>query len=114
MSVAVSTVSASDYLRGLLDREAVDHGPGSAMAQIEGKLAALCQAWGSRHIIDVSPGGGFEKSMANRSGISIDYVGAIVQRARLAGDERAVRRSRYVLPPAGGRTRRRLALSVAS
>jgi hypothetical protein len=74
MSVAVSTVSASDYLRGLLDREAVDHGPGSAMAQIEGKLAALCQAWGSRHIIDVSPGGGFEKSMANRSGISIDYV----------------------------------------
>lgn len=47
-------------------------------------------------------------------GITIDYVGAIVQRARRAGDERAVRRPRYVLPPAGGRTRRRLALSVAS
>ena len=74
MSVAVSTVSASEYLRDILHREAVERGPASALARIDGKIAALCQAWGSRHIMDVTPGGGFEKSMANRSGISLDYV----------------------------------------
>lgn len=72
MSVAISTVSASEYLREILHREAVERGP--ALARIDGKIAALCHAWGSRHIVDVSPGGGFEKSMANRGGISVDYV----------------------------------------
>lgn len=74
MSVAVSTVSASEYLRDILQREAIDRGPASAMARLEGKIVALCQAWGSRHIVDVTPGGGYEKSMANRNGVSIDYV----------------------------------------
>lgn len=74
MNVAVSTVSASEYLHEILRREAIDRTPASALARIEGKIVALCQAWGSRHIVDVTPGGGFEKSMANRGGISIDYV----------------------------------------
>ena len=74
MSVAVSTVSASEYLHGILEREAVDHGPGSPIARIGGKITALCQAWGSRDIMDVAVGGSFEKSMANRSGVSVDYV----------------------------------------
>ena len=74
MSVAARTVTASEYLRDILAREVVDRGPGSALARIDGKITALCSAWGSRHISDVTPGGGFEKSMANRSGISVDYV----------------------------------------
>ena len=74
MSVAARTVSASEYLREILARETVDRSPGSPLTYIDGKIAALCSAWGSRHIVDVSPGGGFEKSMANRSGICVDYV----------------------------------------
>ena len=74
MSVAARSVSASEYLRDILAREAVDRGPGSALAGIDGKIATLCSAWGSRHIIEVTAGGGFAKSMANRSGISVDYV----------------------------------------
>jgi len=74
MSVAVSTVSASEYLRDILSREAVDRQPGSPLVRIDAKIAALCNAWGSRHIADVAPGGGFARSTANRSGISVDYV----------------------------------------
>lgn len=74
MSVAVRTVSASEYLREILDREAVDRAAAPDLSRLEAKITALCQAWGSRHVADVAPGGGFEKSMANRSGISIDYV----------------------------------------
>lgn len=81
MSVAVSTVSASEYLRDILARETVRREALGDMARIDGKIAALCHAWGTRDIIDVTPGGGFEKSMANRSGIGVDYVVWIHARA---------------------------------
>ncbi|MBN9362629.1 MULTISPECIES: hypothetical protein [unclassified Devosia] len=81
MSVATSTVSASDYLRDILARETVRPEAMGAAARIDGKIAALCHAWGSRDIVDVTPGGGFEKSMANRSGVSLDYVVWIHARA---------------------------------
>jgi len=74
MHVAVSTVSASEYLRDILAREMVTREVMADLTHVESKLAALCHAWGSRHIVDVTPGGGYEKAMANRSGIGIDYV----------------------------------------
>lgn len=74
MSTAVSSVAASEYLCAILAREAVDRGPGSLLAGIDSKIASLCSAWGGRHIVEVVRGGGFEKGMANRSGISTDYV----------------------------------------
>jgi hypothetical protein len=74
MHVAASTVSASEYLREILDREMITREAMAEMARVESKIAALCHAWGSRHIVDVTPGGGYEKAMANRSGICIDYV----------------------------------------
>lgn len=74
MHVAASTVSASEYLRDILDRETVTREAMAELTRVESKIAALCHAWGSRDIVDVTPGGGFEKSMANRSGISVDYV----------------------------------------
>lgn len=74
MSTVVRSVSASEYLRTILAREAVDRGSGSALSHIDRKIAALCNAWGSRHIVEVVPGGGFEKGLANASGISTDYV----------------------------------------
>jgi hypothetical protein len=81
MSVATSTVSASDYLRDILARETVRLEAMGDAGRIDGKIAALCHAWGSRDIVDVTPGGGFEKSMANRSGVSLDYVVWIHARA---------------------------------
>ncbi|RYE49201.1 MAG: hypothetical protein EOP24_01855 [Hyphomicrobiales bacterium] len=72
--MAVSTVSASDYLRDILDREMITREAMAELTRVEGKITALCRAWGSHHIVDITPGGGFEKSMANCSGVSIDYV----------------------------------------
>ncbi|WP_055047459.1 hypothetical protein [Devosia sp. A16] len=87
MSVAERTVSASDYLRGILAREAVARETIADLARPDSKIAALCHAWGSRDIVDVTPGGSFEKAMANRSGISIDCVVWIHARsARRIGD----------------------------
>lgn len=74
MAVAVRSVSASEYLREILSREAVDYGRASPLLQVESKIAALCGAWGGRHVAEVTPGGGFAKGTANRSGINIDYV----------------------------------------
>lgn len=74
MSTTVSSVTASEYLRAILAREAVDRGSGARLTPIDSKIEALCTAWGGRHIVEVVPGGGFEKGMANRSGISMDYV----------------------------------------
>ena len=74
MSTAYNTVSASEYLRNILAREAVDRSTGSPLAKIDSKIVALCTAWGSRDLMDVTIGGGYEKSMGNRSGISADYV----------------------------------------
>jgi len=74
MSTVVGSVSASEYLRALLEREAVDHRAGSALSVITDKIGLLCAAWGGKDIVEVVPGGGFEKGMANRSGISTDYI----------------------------------------
>ena len=74
MQVAARTVSASEYLRDILDRELVTREALAELTRVQSKITALCQAWGNRQITDVTPGGSFEKAMANRSGISVDYV----------------------------------------
>jgi len=74
MQVAIRTVSASEYLRDILARETVTREALAELPHVQSKITALCNAWGSRHIVDVTPGGSFEKSMTNRSGISVDYV----------------------------------------
>lgn len=45
------------------------------------------------------------KAIATTTRIDRGYVDAIVGRARRAGDVRAIRRPRFVLPPGGGRSR---------
>jgi hypothetical protein len=74
MSSVVSTVSPSDYLRAILQREAVDTGVDAALRQLEGEVQALCESWAGRYLLEVYPSGAFEKGTANQSGTSIDFV----------------------------------------
>ena len=74
MSTAVSSVSASDYLSRILAREVVDRRSAAELEDIAGKIELLCTAWGGEHIVEVVPGGAFEKATANRTGICMDFV----------------------------------------
>lgn len=74
MSAVVSSVSASEYLRSILEREAVDRDHAAMVMQTGGKIAALCNGLCGKDVIEVTLGGGYEKGLANRSGISADYV----------------------------------------
>lgn len=74
MSSAVSSVSASQYLRDILEREAVDAGFGAKVDATGKKIATLCSGLGDGDVTGVSPGGGFAKGFANRSGVSADYM----------------------------------------
>ncbi len=70
----VDDLTPGDYLRTILDREAVDDSAHSAFRRLEGEVAALVAPWGGRHLLEVYPAGGFEKGQANQSGIGIDFV----------------------------------------
>lgn len=74
MSTAVSSVTASDYLSRILAREVVDRRSATELEDVATKIELLCTAWGGEHIVEVVPGGAFEKATANRSGISMDFV----------------------------------------
>lgn len=74
MSSAVSSVSASQYLGDILAREAVGRTATVTLNRSGQKIVALCRAWGGSDILEVTAGGGYEKGLANRSGISTDFV----------------------------------------
>lgn len=74
MSTAVSSVTASDYLSRILAREVVDRRSAAELEDVSNKIELLCNAWGREHIVEVVPGGGFEKATANRTGICMDFV----------------------------------------
>ncbi|MGV3492044.1 MAG: hypothetical protein ACO1OG_12070 [Devosia sp.] len=74
MSSAVSSVSASDYLRSILQREAVGREHAALLARTGEKIAALCDGLVGRDVTEVTLAGGYEKGFANRSGISADYA----------------------------------------
>jgi len=74
MSYVVSSVSPSDYLRAILQREAVDTGVNASLRQLEAEVQGLCEGWAGRYLLEVYPAGAFEKGTANQSGICIDFV----------------------------------------
>lgn len=74
MSSVVSYVSPSDYLRAILQREAVDVSANAPLRALEAQIQALCEAWAGRYLLEVYPSGAYEKGTANHSGISIDFV----------------------------------------
>ncbi len=74
MSSVVSYVSPSDFLRAILQREAVDTGTNAPLRGLEAQVQALCDGWAGRYLLEVYPAGAYEKGTANQSGISIDFV----------------------------------------
>jgi hypothetical protein len=74
MSSALSSVTAAQYLRDILDREAIDGSYAPKVTATGQKIAALCEKLCGPDLIEVKPGGGYEKGLANRSGISTDYL----------------------------------------
>ncbi len=74
MSSVVSSVSPSEYLRTILQREAVDAGANAPLRDLEAQVQDLCEAWAGRYLLEVYPTGAYEKGTANHSGISIDFV----------------------------------------
>jgi hypothetical protein len=74
MNSVTSNMSAAQYLRDILDREGIGRAEAAALAQAGQKIVALCRAWGGDDILEVAPGGGYEKGQANRSGVSTDYA----------------------------------------
>jgi len=74
MSSVVSFVSPSDYLRAILQREAVDTSVNAPLRQLEADVQALCEAWAGRYLLEVYPAGAFEKGTANLSGMNIDFI----------------------------------------
>lgn len=67
-------MTADDYLRQILAREAVEDGPGSPLRQLEAEIVGICSDWVGHDLMEVVPTGAFEKGTANRSGIAIDFL----------------------------------------
>ena len=74
MSTTVSSLTASEYLSDILAREVVDRHTAVELEDVAAKIEQLCTTWGGEHIVEVVPGGGYEKGLANRSGIALDFV----------------------------------------
>lgn len=74
MSEVTVAVSASSYLRGILDREAVDVGMQSPLRLYEAAIDGICRRWAGSALLEVYPTGAFEKGTANRSGTAIDFL----------------------------------------
>lgn len=73
----VALQSASNYLRGILERERVDTSSSSMLRQWTPRIDKIARAWAGRHLLEVQPAGAFEKGTANASGMRIDFLASI-------------------------------------
>lgn len=71
---AVTSVSADEYLRQILEREAVDASARSPLRALGTEVAAFIRRHAGNGLFDLYPIGGFERGTANRSGRSIDFL----------------------------------------
>jgi len=65
-------MTPDDYLRNILEREAVDTGIYSPVRNVLTQLSPLIQRWAGDRLVSVSPSGSFAKGTANISGTDID------------------------------------------
>jgi hypothetical protein len=65
-------MSADDYLKSILLREAVDTGPYSPVRDVQTRLEPVIREWAGSLLSSVNPSGSFVKGTANRSGTDID------------------------------------------
>lgn len=72
-------MSADDYLRNILRREAVDNGPYSPVRGVQDQILPVIREWAGQHLVNVSPSGSFAKGTANHSGTDIDLFISLAQ-----------------------------------
>ncbi len=65
-------MAADQYLQTILNREAVDTGPYSAVRGVQSVIQPPIAQWAGNQLLGVSPSGSFMKGTANRSGTDID------------------------------------------
>jgi len=65
-------MTADEYLRDILNREAVDTGPLSLVRGVQTVLYPIIQRWAGNRLLSVHPSGSFMKGTANKSGTDID------------------------------------------
>jgi hypothetical protein len=65
-------MTADQYLRGILLREAVDAGPNSPLLCVQTTLMPTLRQWAGDNLLGVYPSGSFMKGTAVRSGTDID------------------------------------------
>jgi hypothetical protein len=74
MSLGVPPVSADEYLRGILAREAVDSATRSPLRALDGEVLRVLKAVTAGRRMELYPTGAFEKGTANSSGRQIDFL----------------------------------------
>jgi hypothetical protein len=65
-------MTPDEYLQGILNREAVDTGPYSAVRGVHTALDPIIRDWAGNRLLSMHPSGSFMKGTANRSGTDID------------------------------------------
>lgn len=65
-------MTPDEYLRTILNREAVNTGPSSPVLMVRETLLPILQNWAGHQLVSVEPSGSFAKGTANRSGTDID------------------------------------------
>lgn len=85
MQVALLTASA--YLRSILDREQVDSSAESPLRALLPRVEKAAKAWAGRHLLDLVPSGAFEKGTANASGMRVDFLASISPSAPFSSRE---------------------------
>ena len=74
MSVVDLSVLPDGYLRGLLEREAIDASMRSPLRKLQGDILHYAQRAVPDGLLGVYPTGAFERATGNRSGTAIDFL----------------------------------------
>jgi hypothetical protein len=74
MSSGSPQVSADEYLRGILAREAVDSAMRSPLRGLDGEVQRVLKSVTGNRRMELYPTGAFEKGTANASGQQIDFL----------------------------------------
>lgn len=75
-------MTADEYLRDILSREAVDTTSKSPLRALAGEVTEVCRDVAGKDLIDVYPTGGFEKATTNATGVSIDFLVSLAPKLR--------------------------------
>src|SRR5690606_26839148 len=95
MSVVKLSVSPDEYLRGILERDAIDASMRSPLRRLQADIAGYAERALPEGLLGVHPTGAFERGTGNRSSTAIDFL--VSYSPRLARSARALSDAMFVL-----------------